>query len=100
MPPEFLKPGLLTELYRERGIERAKVESEYAPSPPTRKEAALLRIGTGAPLIEERRVSYCVQGGEMVPYEFLLTLYTERVSLRFLWTEGQALGIRKRKVRE
>lgn len=87
---DFLVPGGLTRLYKEHGIARARVDSTYAPTLASRMEAAYFGLGAGAPLIEERRISYFVNlssGGERA-YEFLLCLYCERVALTFAWEDG------------
>lgn len=86
---KHLVPGGLTALYEAHGVHRAHVESSYTATLANRDEARLLGLVSGAPLIEERRVSYHRPPGsrEEVPYEYLVTLYPERVALTFAWKD-------------
>jgi DNA-binding GntR family transcriptional regulator len=91
-----LHPGGLTKLYQETyGIRRAFADAHYAPTLASRDEARNLKVDRDSPLIEERRISYFFpsrrahpSGADMVPYEYLLSLYTDRVSLDFSWYDG------------
>lgn len=91
-----LHPGGLTKLYQDTyGIRRAFAEAHYAPTLASREEARNLKVDRDSPLIEERRISYFSSSGlahpsgaDMVPYEYLLSLYTDRVSLDFSWYDG------------
>jgi len=57
----------------------------------TRGEGDFLRVGAGAPLLEEHRVSYSVKpDGKEIPFEYLLAVYTEGVTLLFEWLERAA----------
>lgn len=94
---DCLVPGGLTRVYEQQGIHREEVYSTYCPTRASKNEATYLRVATGAPLIEERRVSYCRSGGkERVPYEYLVSLYTERVALTFNWADTEQATIRAR----
>lgn len=98
-PREFMFPGGLTEFYRTQGIERRRVVTAYMPTRASKTEADFLRLGAaGAPLIEERRVSSFEKhaGGKLVPYEYLISLYTERVALTFDWVDPISEQPRKR----
>jgi DNA-binding GntR family transcriptional regulator len=90
VPLARLVPGGLTALYKSHGIERHRVCTAYTPTRADRGEMDQLRLGPGTPLIEERRVSYRLhpQTQKPAPYEFLVTLYTERVALTFEWTDA------------
>lgn len=88
-----LCPGGVTRLYHETyHIHRERCEAQYRPTRATREEAAHLRLERAAPLIEERRVSFCAppREKEPVPYEYLISLYTDRLSLDFHWVEQPA----------
>jgi len=82
-----LAPGGLTKVYNDQGIEREHVLATYCPTRADKNEATYLRVGTGTPLIEERRVSYYQPAGRLVPYEYLVCLYTERTALTFEWDD-------------
>jgi DNA-binding GntR family transcriptional regulator len=98
VPQDFLVPGGLTQLYEQRGIRRDRVSTSYCPTRATKSEATYLRVGTGAPLIEERRVSYCRQSGRKeVPYEYLLCLYPERVALTYDWLDALTVPTPRRR---
>lgn len=84
VPLDCLVPGGLTQVYDRQGIHRKQVSTTYCPTRASKNEATYLRVGTGAPLIEERRTSYC---DKTVPYEYLVCLYTERVALTFDWDD-------------
>jgi DNA-binding GntR family transcriptional regulator len=86
---EYLQPGGVTQFYEEQGVRRGRARSEYGPTRATRLEAGYLGIAVGAPLIEECRVSYHrpAEKTDDVPYEYLLSLYTERVTLTFEWRD-------------
>jgi DNA-binding GntR family transcriptional regulator len=93
--PDDLYPGGLTKLYRAKyHIVRATVDAHYHATMATKDEARDLRIESGAPLIEEHRVSYCLRKGidnsvskGTAPYEYLVSLYSDRVSLDFGWAD-------------
>lgn len=82
-----LIPGGLTKVYNEQGIEREHVLATYCPTRAGKSEASYLRVGTGTPLVEERRISYYQPNGGLVPYEYLVCLYTERTALTFEWDD-------------
>ena len=93
-----LVPGGLTQLYEQHGIQRDRVSTVYCPTRASKSEATYLRVGTGAPLIEERRVSYCRPGGRKeLPYEYLLCLYPERVALTFDWQDALTVAAPRRR---
>jgi DNA-binding GntR family transcriptional regulator len=85
-----LHPGGLTRLYREKyRIERHSAEAHYRPVLASREEARVLRIDRDAPLVEERRTSFRrLTDRGVMPYEYLLSLYTDRVSLDFSWSDA------------
>lgn len=92
----YLQPGGLTRLYQDfYGIFRHSAEANYRPTVAQRDEARLLKIDSGSPLIEEHRTSCCARlrpkgsGGRLIPYEYLVSLYTDRVSLDFSWNDRQ-----------
>jgi len=95
VPIEALGPGGVTRLYEEEfGIRRAAADAHYRPTLASREEARSLRIERDSALIEERRVSYFVpddrknpSSDALMPYEYLLSLYTDRASLDFSWCE-------------
>jgi GntR family transcriptional regulator len=84
---DCLVPGGLTQVYDQQGIRRATASATYCPTRASKTEATYLRVGTGAPLIEERRTSYYRPSDKTVPYEYLVCLYTERVALTFDWDD-------------
>lgn len=92
-----LLPVLATQDIR-YGIHRASADVHYRPTLASREEASMLRIGRESPLIEERRVSYyrpAPLGQEFdapIPYEYLFSLYTNRASLDFSWSDFAALS--------
>lgn len=100
IPHSSLVPGGLTAFYNEHKIFRTGVHTSYSPSRASRFEADHLFVSTGAPLLEEKRVSYHVPPGRVkrVPYEFLLALYSERLALTFDWEDPPtpAAGPRRR----
>jgi hypothetical protein len=49
-------------------------------------EPTYLGLTVGTPLLEGRRVSYDRASGE--PYEYLVSLYSERVALTFEWLDA------------
>lgn len=90
---EDLHPGGLTALYHRSGIVRHSFESTFSPTVASSEEARLLRIERGTPLLEEHRVSYYVSAekdGAPRPFELLVTLYTNRISLAFRWSDRSA----------
>jgi GntR family transcriptional regulator len=103
--PSALYPGGLTKLYHDRySIVRATVDAHYRATMAAKDEARHLRIERGAPLIEEHRVSYCFRqrvargvADSAVPYEYLVSLYNDRVSLDFSWAdEGSATNVKRK----
>jgi GntR family transcriptional regulator len=89
VPPDSMRPGGLTQLYGDNGIKREHLRGSYSSTRASKSEAGPLRVTTGAPLLEERRVSYYKNKdtGEDVPYEYLVSLYTERVALMVEWDD-------------
>src|SRR5262245_6399939 len=73
--------------YKEQHLERTRVVRACRATRATRGEGDFLRIGAGAPLLEEHRVSYCIKNGKETPFEYLLAVYTEGVTLLFEWFE-------------
>jgi hypothetical protein len=89
IPHSRLVPGGLTALYVEHKIIRTHARSSYVPTRASRFEADHLHVSTGAPLLEEKRVSYYAPpgGSKEAPFEYLLALYSERVALMFEWMD-------------
>lgn len=92
VPAQALVPGGFTAYLKRFGITRAAVESQQRASRALRDEARLLGIASGDPLLEERRVSYFRKRGTrtMIPYEYAVTLYPERIALTFSWNDSSA----------
>jgi GntR family transcriptional regulator len=85
VPMDRLAPGGLSALYEQHHLVRHRLRASYAPSRASKLEADYLRLTAGAPLLEERRVSTWINPRTRAeePYEYLLSLFTERVSLTF-----------------
>ncbi len=87
-------PGGLTRRYELVGVRRHSADATYRATVATRDEARQLNVETGSPLIREERVSYSRIDGtsDPTPYEFLVSLYGDRVSLGFHWTDPAETG--------
>jgi DNA-binding GntR family transcriptional regulator len=99
-----LRPGGLTAVYEAAGIARHSYTSTFLPTIADGAEARYLQVESGTPLIEERRVSHCLNDGRLVVYELLVTLYSNRIRLEFDWggsklnppKSAKSAGARKR----
>jgi GntR family transcriptional regulator len=98
VPLASLVPGGVAELYQQRQIVRLRLRATYAPTRASKQEADYLRLSPGAPLLEERRVSYALnpKSGSEQPYEYMVTLYTEQVALVLDWLDPRYTPPRKR----
>jgi DNA-binding GntR family transcriptional regulator len=89
-----MRPGGITKVYRKFGIHREFAAVSFRARRASAEDAYLLHIDVDAPVIEERRISYTIRPvrgrPKLLPYEFLLTLYTDRVQLRSAWSERTA----------
>jgi GntR family transcriptional regulator, N-acetylglucosamine utilization regulator len=86
-PRDYMRPGGLTQFYKEQNLERTRVVRACRATRATKGEGDFLRVGPGAPLLEEHRVSFCIKNGKERPFEYLLAVYTEGVTLLFEWFE-------------
>jgi DNA-binding GntR family transcriptional regulator len=99
-----LVPGGLTKAYKASGIQRDFASVSFRAHRATADEAHLLKIDIDAPLIEERRVSYALRSEgstrRLWPYEYLLTLYTDKMRLHSAWTEMNSGSLSSRTTRK
>ena len=90
-PRDYMRPGGLSQFYQDQGLVRSRVVRACRATRATKPEGDFLRVGTGAPLLEEHRVSFTTKpDGKEVPFEYLLAVYTEGVTLLFEWYEHEA----------
>lgn len=88
---EDIVPGGLTAAYSRFGIERHFATVSFRSCCASEDECEWLNVESHSPLIEERRVSYMLRKAgrsqQLWPYEFLITLYTDRIQLHSAWSE-------------